>query len=229
MARSVSTARIQNRSFGTSLSFNGTSSDYLTCPYALAGGTTGFSIAFWLYVPQFTSGTYGRVFDYMDGSNKGTRFILNGDSNPFVEFDCGNGSLAGLQFVIPRGAWTHLGLIYNNGSTNVTAYVNANLYTSTYAAYSAPTGQTFTLGKQSNAASGYGLFLVKDFTISDNYNYTQSDIYGLYTAGTMPTGAKVFYNFNSNVNDSSGNGNNATKTGTSYSTNVISVARTSLI
>lgn len=124
---------------------------------------------------------------------------------------------------ITQTAQEILNAIYD--STIGAQYLNGVLQTSTAQNFTAPTGQTFTLGRNSAASSSFGRFLMKDFIYKPGTPFTQAEITSLYANGTVPSGVTCNISFDGTATDSSGNGNNATLNGTSYVTSLPSFAK----
>lgn len=216
-------SRINLKGATNTISFNG-STDYATLPITPTGA--GWSFAFWLFVPTFNS-SFGRVASYADGSSNGIRILLNTNASRFVTCDSGNGSFLSANTkiggIIPA-EWMHI--VYTYNGTTGDQYLNGILQTSTPQNFTAPTGQTFTLGRNSSASSSFGRFLMKDFIYKPGTPFTQAEITSLYANGTVPSGVTCNISFDGTANDSSGNGNNATLNGTSYVTSKPSFATT---
>lgn len=209
--------RIKPRDVGKSLVFDGVD-DYATLP--ILPDTTGFSFAFWL--KTYPTSGFGRVLDYYDGSSNGIRLLMNTAITRGLTYDvrtAGTGGVGSRNGMLSFGQWQHVAVTNIGGKSAI--YIDGVL--SGYNASSTltvPTGQTFTLGKLSNAMTTYGKFRIADFIYKPGAIMTGKEIMDHMIEGKVPAGVTCHHQFRDSAVDLTGNGNNLTIVGASYNADV---------
>lgn len=218
--------RLTARAFTNSLSLNGTS-DSATLPFTPS--TSGFSVAFFVQRQQLV-GLGERIISWVDnGVHNGFDIVNNDDpgTTDQIAFALFNATTTQAYIYSEHltGEWVHITCTYSANSAKI--YTNAVLSSTDTSCVMTASSSTLTIGKRAYAGISFFKGFIDEFVFKNGTPFTQTEINDLYYHGIIPTGANCYIDFNQRVTDLTGNGNSATLSGTSYSTNVPSVARSS--
>lgn len=224
MPRTLAVNRVLVRDFGTSIAYNGTSTNIAAT--ATTGINSGvFSIACWVKLNPSASGPRA----IMAGDTVNGPKALQIKADGFMELDKQNQvNIATSTTAVSNYVWTHVGLSYD-ASGNYAFYVNG------VAAGSGTNLQTFV------STTNYWVGTINGSPswingLLDEYHLysrvlTAAEFLNLYI-GIEPatTNLQIWWKFDegsgSSATDSSGNANTGTITNGSYSTDVVSKPRT---
>lgn len=218
MPRTATTSRKVASDFGTCLSFNGSTSNINTIPNVL---TSVFTYAAWINL----KGSGNRCIIADSNANNGTEFRI--DTNGKLELlKTAIASIATSTGIIPRGTWTHVAVTYD-ASGNYAFYINGVVSGSGTNLLTFVFGGIF-VGKQNTGEFFSGL--MDELRVYSRV-LAASEILNLYLNNNpSTTNLLIYFKFDegsgTSALDSSGRGNSGTITSASYSSNVVSIART---
>lgn len=234
MPRTLATNRTLVKNYGTSLSFNGSTSFVNIFSAGLQGAlnTTEGSISAWVKIPTsvWTDGV-GRlcVRVFVDASNL-INFTKAVASNFFNMVYTAGGTSKTASIALSATGWVHLVMTFSKTNDQVKGYLNGiqSGVTATSLGTWAGTPSILCIGAASTVPVSPFSGFIDDVKLY-NRPLTAAEVLQTYIGSDITSGLIAWYKFDegsgSTANDSSGNGYNGAITVATYSTDVSSQPR----